>query len=137
MSTGPRKRATYRGRRGITLVEILVAVTILGIAVSGLAGVTMWAGRRAAISAMQQGRLAITAQLVDRFSMLPFDSLPSKAGCQTVTEKPFPHTHCVVVSDVTPTRRVVSIVIRPTSTLLRADSMSFERAAFTPPSPVS
>jgi len=137
MSDHPRGRASRPTRRGLTLVEVVIAITILGIAVSGLAGVTMWAGRRAAISAMQQGRLAIAAQLVDRFSMLPFDSLPAKAGCATVTEQPFPHEHCVLVSDVTPKRRVVSIVIRPASPLLRADSMAFERAALTPPSPVS
>lgn len=126
-----------RTRRGVTLVEVMAAIVILSIAVSGLAGMTMWAGRRAAISAMQQGRLAITAQLVDQLTVIPFDSLPVVAGCATVAARPFPHTHCVSVLDVAPTRRLISIVIRPTSVLLRADSLTFERAATPPASPVS
>jgi prepilin-type N-terminal cleavage/methylation domain-containing protein len=129
--------ARRRARRGLTLVEVMAAIVVLSVAVSGLAGMTVWAGRRAAISAMQQGRLAVTAQLVDQFTVLPFDSLPAAAGCSTVDERPFPHTHCVSVLDVSATRRLVSIVIRPASALLRADSLTFERAATPPASPVS
>jgi prepilin-type N-terminal cleavage/methylation domain-containing protein len=115
-------------RRGSTLIEIMIAMTVMVIAVTGLAGMTVQAGKRASTIAATGGRTAVETQVVDQLMVLPYASLPSKAGCTTVATLPFPHRRCVTVSDVAFRRRQVKVVFTPASRLLRADSIIFERA---------
>lgn len=106
----------------------MIAMTVLVIALTGLAGMTVQAGRRAATLTATGGRTAVQTQIVDQLMVLPYASLPSKAGCTTVTTQPFPHRRCVTITDVSFRQRRVAVVFTPTSQLLRADSVVFERA---------
>jgi hypothetical protein len=132
-----RPRRRVRVRRGVALVEVVVALVMLGVAVTGLAGMTLWAGRRAAVSNVQNLRYAAEVRLIDQLTVLPFDSLPSRAGCREVNEPPFPHTWCLILTDVTPKHRRLTLVMRPTSPLVRPDTIEFERTKGVPYNPVS
>ena len=118
----------HRSRRGSTLIEIMIAMTVMVIALTGLAGMTVQAGKRSSTLAGTGGRTAVETQIVDQLMVLPFASLPSKAGCTTASAPPFPHRRCVTVTDIAFRRRQVKVVFTPTSRLLRADSVMFERA---------
>ena len=117
-----------RGRRGSTLVEIMIAMTVMVVAVTGLAGMTVHAGRRAATLTAAGGRTAVQTEVVEQLMVLPYNSLPSKVGCTTATSQPFPHRRCVSVTDVSFRQRRVAVVFTPSSRLLKADSVVFERA---------
>ena len=122
-----RHRVTGR-RRGSALVEIMIAMTVMVIALTGLAGMTIHAGRRAATLTATAGRTAVQTQIVDQLMVLPFSSLPSKVGCTTVTAEPYQHRRCVSVEDISFRQRRVKVVFTPSSRLLRADSVMFERS---------
>ena len=123
-----RGRAVASQRRGSTLIEIMIAMSVLVIAVTGLAGMTVQAGRRSVTLAATGARTAVQTQVVDQLMVLPFNSLPSKAGCTTVTAAPFPHRRCVSVADISFRQRRVTVVFTPANRLLRTDSLVFERA---------
>ena len=123
-------------RGGMTLVEVLVAVVVMGVASTGLAAMTFWMGRRAVESAGSAARTAVVIERSDRLAAVSYDSLPLRVGCQRVTSPPFPYEECVTVTDIpTGVRRVV-LVVTPANRLVRADTVTFERAAGTPYNPL-
>ena len=126
----------HRNRRGSSLVEVMIAITVMVIALTGLAGMTIQAGKRSSALAGTGGRTAVQTQILDQLMVLPYASLPSKAGCTTVTTPPFPHRRCVSVTDVAFRRRQVKVVFTPTSRLLRPDSITFERSKGVSSSPL-
>lgn len=134
---GERHRRPVAGqRRGSTLIEIMVAMSVLVIALMGLAGMTVQAGRRSVTLAATGGRTAVQTQVLDQLMVLPYGSLPSKVGCTTVTAAPFPHRRCVSVADVSFRQRRVTVVFTPANQLLRTDSLVFERSKGVPNSPL-
>ena len=115
-------------RRGAALVEVMVALSVLVLGLSGVAGMTVSAGKRAATLTGVGGRIAVQTQVVDQIMVLPYSQLASKAGCTSVATMPYPHTRCTTVTDVTSDRRQITIVFTPTSRLLRADTLVVERS---------
>ena len=123
-----RRRTATTQRRGSTLIEIMIAMSVMVIALMGLAGMTVQAGRRSVTLAATGARTAVQTQVLDQLMVLPYNSLPSKVGCTTITAAPFPHRRCVAVTDVSFRQRRVTVVFTPANRLLRADSLVFERA---------
>jgi len=115
-------------RRGAALIEIMVAMTVMVIALTGLAGMTTHAGRRAVTLAATGGRTAVQTQVVEQLMVLPYNLLPSKAGCTSTSALPFPHRRCVTVTDISFRRRRVAVAFTPANRLLRVDSLVFERS---------
>jgi len=124
-------------RRGAALVEIMIAMTVMVIALTGVAGMTVQAGRRSSTLATTAGRTAVQTQVVDQLMVLPYNLLPSKVGCTTVTTLPYPHRRCVMVTDVSFRRRQVSVAFTPSSRLLRPDTVVFERSRGVSNSPLN
>jgi len=124
-------------RRGAALVEIMIAMTVMVIALTGVAGMTVQAGRRSSTLATTAGRTAVQTQVVDQLMVLPYNLLPSKVGCTTVTTLPYPHRRCVTVTDVSFRRRQVSVAFTPSSRLLRPDTVVFERSRGVSNSPLN
>ena len=132
-----RRLAIERARRGFSLVEIMIAMTVLTIMLLGLAGMTSFAGRRASTVAGSTSRTAVEVQVVDQLMVLPYNLLPAKAGCTTVATRPFPHTRCVTVTDVAPRRRRITVRFSPTNPRLRPDTVVFERSRGVSNSPIN
>ena len=124
-------------RRGAALIEIMVAMTVMVIALTGVAGMTIQAGRHSSTLATTAGRTAVQTQVVDQFMVLPYHLLPSKSGCTTVTTLPYPHRRCVTITDLSFRRRQVSIAFTPSSRLLRPDTVVFERSRGVSNSPLN
>jgi prepilin-type N-terminal cleavage/methylation domain-containing protein len=125
-----------RSRRGLSLVEVLVAVAVMGIASTGLAAATFWMGRRAVESAGASARTAIVIERSDRLAQLSYDSLPLNVGCRQSAAPPFPYDECVVVTDLPGGTRRVTLVVTPRNRLVRPDTVTFERAAGAPYNPL-
>ena len=115
-------------RRGAALVEVMIALSVMVLGLTGVAGMTVSAGKRATMLTGVGGRTAVQTQIVDQLMVLPYAQLASKAGCTSVATTPYPHTRCTTVTDVTSDRRQITVVFTPTSRLLRADTVVFERS---------
>jgi Tfp pilus assembly protein PilV len=123
----PGRRARGGNRRGAALVEVMVAMTVMVLGITGVAGMTVSAGKRASTLTGVGGRTAVQTQVVDQLMVLPYAQLPSKAGCTSVATMPYPHSRCTTVTDVATDRRQITVVFTPTSGYLRADTVVFER----------
>jgi Tfp pilus assembly protein PilV len=115
----------------------MIAMTVMVIALTGVAGMTVQAGRRSSTLATTAGRTAVQTQVVDQLMVLPYNLLPSKVGCTTVTTLPYPHRRCVTVTDLSFRRRQVSVEFTPSSRLLRPDTVVFERSRGVSNSPLN
>src|SRR5690606_97821 len=129
-ATPPTTEATggLRARAGISLVEIVVAMTLMSAVLIPIAGITVMGANRSLRSAGATYRQGILNQEVNRPTASPVATLPSAAGCTTVATGTFPHTRCVTVTDVTGTLRRVRVVVTPAQPGVRPDSVTFERA---------
>ena len=121
-------RRVLRARAGMSLVEIVVAMTLMSAVLIPLVGLTAFGANRSVRNAGGTYRQGILNQEVNRLTSLPFAALPGVVGCVTVAAGTFPHTRCVTVTTVTATRRQVRVIVTPAQPDVRPDSATFERA---------
>lgn len=117
-----------QNQAGFTFIEILVAMTLLGIVLLGVARLNVVLARQFHALTGVAARDGIAAQQINQFAVLNFDSLPGKAGTTVVTTPPMPYTRVVTVANAGPKLRVITIIITPTNTMLRPDTLTIERS---------
>jgi len=81
-----RNRA-LRARSGMTLIEVIVACTLLAITFTGLTAVAIKMGARTRSNAIIEQRTAVFFQEVNRLESMPYDSLTNARFLQTDSVK--------------------------------------------------
>jgi hypothetical protein len=114
-------------RRGITLIEVVIALTMFAVVTATIASMTTHVARGSRFNSIATVRAGALAAQVNRLEVLPYDSLPSRAGCWSVSTGLLPRSECVGVEDVVVGRRRVTFVLTPSNTALRPDTVIFER----------
>ncbi len=125
----PGARASNR-ELGFTLIEIMIAMTLLSITLVSLAAWTYHVARRSVNSAAVAYRTAALTEQVGRLTVLPFANLDDEdtgVDCPEITEPPFPHTRCITVTKVSDGERKVLVKIIPYNAQFRPESLLFER----------
>jgi prepilin-type N-terminal cleavage/methylation domain-containing protein len=117
-----------RRDRGFTLVEILIALTILSITLGGFAAMTATYVRNVTRMNARVTLAGLVGEQSQRLGVMPFDSLAAHAGCQTFSNSALPHTRCIVISAVNGNRKRVTIIFTPANSLLKPDTVWFQRA---------
>lgn len=118
---------SYRVEAGFTLIEIVVAMTILSLALVSLGALTFNVARMSIGSSNASYRLGVVTEQMGRLVVLQVDSLAAEAGCTTETAQPFPHTRCITVTTVSPRVRQVTLIVTPTNATVRPDTVIFDR----------
>jgi prepilin-type N-terminal cleavage/methylation domain-containing protein len=116
-----------RTEAGFSLVELLLAVTLLALLLVGVARLNFVLAQRFYKLSQTPARAGIIAQLLNQFEATPFDSLAAKAGTVTVNKPPLPYTRTVIVDSLSPTWRRVRIIITPVTTVFKADTITLQR----------
>ena len=128
--------APNRADAGFSLIEVVVSLTLLSVALMGLAGLTATAARRATgvghISVVAQ---ALTQQ-VNRIDALPYDSLALGATCKAIDTNGFAYTRCVRVDSLEPKLKQVTLSITPVNTSFKPVTEIFQRSRPTTSTPV-
>ena len=116
------------GETGFTLLEIMVAIALLGLVLVGVAQLNFTLARR--FYGLSEGatRDGVLAQQVNQFAALPFDSLKAKAGTITVNKPPLPYARKVSVDSLSPKLRRVTIVVTPLNPVFRPDTLVLQRS---------
>lgn len=122
-----------QSRRGISLVEVMVAVTLLGILVTAHTLVTMNYALQTRNVGLGVDRSAALSAAVDLYSTMRFDSLSVVAardgGCSRITTMTrFLHDRCIALTEPTQAITRVRIIIRPVDTILRPDTVFVDRS---------
>lgn len=118
-----------KNRRGISLVEVVVAVTLLGMMATVHTVVTMRFAVRNRVAAIGVNRAAALSNAVDLFTTMPYSAIATNTGCTTITlPAKYPHTRCVSTTAPAGVITRIQIIITPTNTAFRADTVSLDRA---------
>jgi hypothetical protein len=108
---------------------VLVAVVLLGLIATVHTVVTMRYALRNRIAAVGVNRAAAISNAVDLYTTMPFASIATNTGCTTVTvPAAYPHQRCVSTTAVSGTITRVEIIINPTNTAFRSDTVRVDRA---------
>ena len=124
--TGPR-RDVARKRSGLSIIEIVVALTLFGTVAIAMGGLSLVVAKRAEANDVFTKRTALLQQQMNWLQALPYDSVANKAGSVVVTSGPFPHTRTIEVSSHGSRTRVIVRII-PSRAPDRAESIAFDRA---------
>ncbi len=120
-------RTLRRRPSGISIVEIVVALTLFGTVAVAMGGLSLVVAKRAETNDVFTKRTALLQQQMNWLQALPYDSLESKAGTVLVEDGPFPHKRKVSVL-ASGSRTRVTITIVPTRAPHRQESIAFDRA---------
>jgi len=132
--TGPHDpRALIRAgtRRGFSLIETMMGVTLLTLLLTSVARLDYEVMQQTTVVARATYGNASLLQQMNRFLVLPYDSLPAHAGCVTVAAPPVPNTSCATVTTVTAGVRQVTIVLQLTGTTTPPDTVILQRGSAT------
>jgi len=133
--TVPDNAATQR--RGITLLEVAIAMTMFAIVTVGIASFTAQVARGSRLNSLGTVRAGALAAQINRLEVLPYDTLPTRVGCTSVSTGLLPRTECVSVQDVVVGRRRVTFILRPNNTALRPDTVVLVRTKPKPFHPIN
>ncbi len=112
---------------GISLLEVLVAIVVLGIALGSLGTLTFATARESVGVSQASHQAAALTREAGRLAVVPFDSLPMEAGCRKIDVSPFPHERCIAIDEATLTLRRVTLIIIPASPHNGPDTTTIER----------
>ncbi|MFN2565770.1 MAG: type II secretion system protein J [Gemmatimonadaceae bacterium] len=116
-----------RRRAGLSIVEIVVALTLFGTVTIAMAGLSLVVARRAEANDVFTKRTALLQQQMNRLQAIPYDSLADKAGSVVVKTGPFPHERKISIN-ATGSRTRVVVQIIPAHAPDRAETIAFDRA---------
>lgn len=124
-----------RVRRGAGLAEILLAIVIFSLVATSYAAVTLrYATRMKTISA-GAARSAVLAEQMNRLMAEKFDSLDADTGTFVTTTGTFPNTRRITVTG-TGTSRTVRLILTPTNTAIKPDTVTLTRVRASTSSPL-
>ncbi len=115
-------------RKGIALVEVIVAMVLLAIAVSSLAALVYSVSKSGTRTSGDAYRNGVLMQEVNRLEGIPYDSIPVGTTTVTVTSQPYAHTRVVTVTE--PVANVIKnlkVVVTPTNPKYKPDTVTFTR----------
>ena len=119
---------TTRARSGFTLVEVIVTVVLLGIVLSSLARMSTVISVTARKNDLVARRLAVVQLEANKLGGMPFDSVVTfSTTTKTFVWGGFSYTRKLRITNPGTNRYDVTIVITPTNTIVKADSITIER----------
>ena len=85
-------------QEGFTIAEVIVTMTLLGIILTTLGGLTYTTARQAVVNTDTTTLEAASLETVNRFAALPFANLQAAAGCDTTGTLNNKYRRCVTVN---------------------------------------
>ena len=111
---------------GFTIIEVLVAMVMLALLLTTLAGLTYYTAWQAVRATNMTTQQSISLAAVNRFSTLPFNQLATNAGCDSVGTTNNMYRRCITVTTTGGTAQV-QVVTTPLQRSLPASTVQFVR----------
>jgi prepilin-type N-terminal cleavage/methylation domain-containing protein len=109
----PPRRPSRAARHGFTLIETMVAVTVLALGVTGLAPLMVSQARRSVETSRVALRNAAMASTTRRLAVRGYANLVAGTTCTTVSQGTFPYSSCYTVSVVNSKLKQITVVVTP------------------------
>jgi hypothetical protein len=119
----------------VSLIEVVIALTILSVVLLALSGIMWQMGRHTRLSGLVGSRSAALESAASLAQSVRWDSLTALPGCATDSSGALVFTRCFEVQALGPSLRQVRVIVTPTGvTLLKAETLMVQR---TRPSAIS
>ncbi|HEX5817970.1 MAG TPA: prepilin-type N-terminal cleavage/methylation domain-containing protein [Gemmatimonadales bacterium] len=123
-------RPSRRARRGFSVIEVLIAIVIFGIASVALAGLTMRTAKRNTLSSVRSYQTVFLSSELARVTALPTAALVVGTSCDTTTSAPWAYQRCTTVTNISNRQQQVRVIVRPlTAGLIAPDTVIIDRAS--------
>ena len=123
-------RTPRRARRGFSVIEVLVAIVLFGIASVALAGLTMRTAKRNTLSSVRSYQTVFLSSELARVTALPTAALVPGTTCDTTTSAPWAYQRCTTVTNVTARQQQVRVIVQPlVAGLVTPDTVTIDRAS--------
>ena len=128
MST--RRRGVKRARRGFTLVETIVAMTMFAVVMLGMARMASAVAVRGRTNDLTAKRNAALQLEANKFGAIPFAKLSTwpAVDTATVTRNGFKYARRLTLTPSGATRYTIKILVTPSADPKKKDSVIIERA---------
>lgn len=117
------------GRKGFTLLETLIAISMFAIIAAGISPAVVSRARADRTATAATYRWALAAEAVNRVNATPAAALSDGTVCDTARAIPIRFTRCTTTTNVTTRlQRVVVIVLPLDQAWIGGDTLTIERA---------
>jgi prepilin-type N-terminal cleavage/methylation domain-containing protein len=117
-----------RARKGFSLIEVMVAITVFSLVLLSLAKVTTALAMRGRTSDLVAKRNAALQLEANKLGAMPYARLAAwSSNVQTVTRGTFSYTRQLTLTRMSSNRYTVKIVVIPTLDPTKADSVMLDR----------
>lgn len=128
MTRPPIRRRNRPNRRGFSLVEIIVALTLIAFAMTALGKLAVVLSQRGRVTDLRGKRALALQRQVNKFLTLNYDTLKTfPTTTKTDTAGDFVYTRQLSITANGASEYTVKIVLVPASDTTQKDSVSFER----------
>lgn len=125
---GGSRRLSATSRKGVALIEVIVAMIVLAIAVSSLAPLVYSVSRSTLKNTGSAYRNGVLMHEVNRLVALPYDSVKVGVTSYGVSSPPYPHNRVVTITEPDANKvKVVKVLVTPTNSAFKPDSVVFNR----------
>lgn len=107
---------------GFALIEAIVAIVILGVAITTLAALMVQVSRGALRVSGDSYKNSVLIQEVNRIEAMVYDSVAIGSQTVTVSVQPYPHTRTITVTSPATKTKKVQIVITPNGYYFKRDT---------------
>jgi hypothetical protein len=114
-------------KKGIALVEVIVAMVLLAVTVSALAPLMFSVSRSTMKVTGNAYRNGVLMHEVNRLIALPYSQLATGTSSYSVSTGAYPHTRVVTVTEPKEKLKIVTVVVTPVNPEHKPDTVRFER----------
>ena len=119
---------SFASRKGVALVEVIVAMVLLAVAVSSLAGLVYSVSQSGLKNTGGAYRNGVLMQEVNRLEGIPYDSIAVGTQTYQVTTGNYKHTRVISVAEpIAQKVKTIKIVVTPANPMFKPDTVSFTR----------
>jgi pilin/secretion family protein with methylation motif len=114
-------------KKGVALVEVIVAMVLLAVTVSALAPLMYSVSRSTMKVTGNAYRNGVLMHEVNRLVALPYNQLTVGTSTYSVSTGAYPHSRVVTVTEPNAKVKVVKVVLTPVNPSHKPDTVVFER----------
>jgi prepilin-type N-terminal cleavage/methylation domain-containing protein len=120
---------SLKSQRGFSLVEVVVTITLLGLVLASIGRMSTVISVSARKNDLIARRMAVMQLEANKMGGIPYDSVTSfPTTTKTFTWGGFSYTRKLTITSPNATYHNVKIVITPTNTTIKADSITLQRS---------
>ncbi|HEY3934560.1 MAG TPA: prepilin-type N-terminal cleavage/methylation domain-containing protein [Gemmatimonadales bacterium] len=100
-------------RRGVGLIEVVLAIAMFAIVIAGLSPVLVARARRERLATAETYRWALSAEAINRINATPAAAMATGTTCDTAAALPIQFRRCITITNLTTRLQRASVVVLP------------------------